>query len=454
MYRHLDDFRDGQAFMPWMLRLARNCCIDRIRSRQARPQEPPCDGRVPSSARHRDASPEESLLEDARRVLFYRALATLTATSREIVLLKDIQEMRISEISTRLGLPSGTVKSRSNRARSELAKAVRSLEDGGGGRSHELPWNSKARSDRLLDGTIEARRARTSCRPRGVVPVVPRAGGADGGVARPSSPPSLPRPLLAMVLARTSHEVRRARWAETWHQWMLRPRFASEAAYVGVVLLSLSFVTLDRSGVLNGLRSEAGILSIALRLYGRRRSHDRASGRSTVRQRPRHERHGRPAPQVAALRHVPLRDARTGAGLRRLLPARVHQRRSSVGTLIAPLSSKLGPLTPLGGAVPGVLLALQHRRCAAAARFSTTKRWHGRSGIELPEDFKTPRALLGSIPGGLAIAGRGRRALSHTRFGFPLDWVSEWWPAALILFRGLPGRPVGHEPLSGRPAKP
>jgi RNA polymerase sigma-70 factor (ECF subfamily) len=76
----------------------------------------------------REASPEESLLEEARRVLFYRALATLTATSREIVLLKDIQEMRISEISTRLGLPSGTVKSRSNRARSELAKAVRSLE--------------------------------------------------------------------------------------------------------------------------------------------------------------------------------------------------------------------------------------------------------------------------------------------------------------------------------------
>ena len=65
---------------------------------------------------------------------------------------------------------------------------------------------------------------------------------------------------LAMVLARTSHEARRTRWAETWHRWMLRPRFASEAAYVGVVVLSLSFVTLDRSGVLTDLRSEAGIL--------------------------------------------------------------------------------------------------------------------------------------------------------------------------------------------------
>jgi RNA polymerase sigma-70 factor (ECF subfamily) len=127
MYRHLHEFRDGPSFLPWMLRLARNCCIDRIRSRKARPQELGTAFTGPERA-SRDASPEETLLEDARRVLFYRALATLTATSREIVLLKDIEELRIAEISTRLGLPLGTVKSRSNRARSELAKAVRSLQ--------------------------------------------------------------------------------------------------------------------------------------------------------------------------------------------------------------------------------------------------------------------------------------------------------------------------------------
>jgi RNA polymerase sigma-70 factor (ECF subfamily) len=127
MYRHLDEFREASSFLPWMLRLARNCCIDRIRSRNARPQELAA---ATGGTEHpsRDASPEESMLEEARRVLFYRALATLTATSREIVLLKDIEELRLAEISTRLGLPLGTVKSRSNRARSELAKAVRSLQ--------------------------------------------------------------------------------------------------------------------------------------------------------------------------------------------------------------------------------------------------------------------------------------------------------------------------------------
>jgi RNA polymerase sigma-70 factor (ECF subfamily) len=55
-------------------------------------------------------------------------LRTLTATNRQIVFLKDIEQLQLSVIATRLGLPIGTVKSRSNRARAELAKAVRSLE--------------------------------------------------------------------------------------------------------------------------------------------------------------------------------------------------------------------------------------------------------------------------------------------------------------------------------------
>lgn len=57
----------------------------------------------------------------------------------------------------------------------------------------------------------------------------------------------------------------------------------------------------------------------------------------------------------------------------------------------------------------------------------------GRTGIELPEDFKTP-ALKGSIPGGLAAIAIGGVVLSHTLFDMPLDWISDWWPVALILF--------------------
>ncbi len=128
MYQHLDGVRDGRTYLPWMLRLTRNCCIDRIRSRKARARELSATPEEAAALVSKHASPEDSLLEDARRTLLYRALATLTATNREIVLLKDIRQLKLEEISTRLGLPVGTVKSRSNRARLELAKAVRSLE--------------------------------------------------------------------------------------------------------------------------------------------------------------------------------------------------------------------------------------------------------------------------------------------------------------------------------------
>jgi len=128
MYQHLSGIRDGRTFVPWMLRLTRNCCIDRIRSRKARPHDFLATADEGAEYTSMDPSPEETLIEDARRSLLYRALATLTAANREIVLLKDIEQLKLEDISARLGVPLGTVKSRSNRARSELARAVRSLE--------------------------------------------------------------------------------------------------------------------------------------------------------------------------------------------------------------------------------------------------------------------------------------------------------------------------------------
>ena len=71
----------------------------------------------------------------------------------------------------------------------------------------------------------------------------------------------VPPPSLFMaVVSRTSRAARRAPWAEIWRQWMLRPRFASEVAYIGVVVLSLASARLDSRAVINDLRSEAGIL--------------------------------------------------------------------------------------------------------------------------------------------------------------------------------------------------
>lgn len=127
VYQHLRVVRDAESFLPWMLRLARNCCVDRLRVLRPGGREKRVGMEIAERVSDAGPSPEDSLIEDTRRTTLHRALATLSEAHREIVLLKDIHQLKLGEIGTLLGLPLGTIKSRSNRARAELAKAVRGL---------------------------------------------------------------------------------------------------------------------------------------------------------------------------------------------------------------------------------------------------------------------------------------------------------------------------------------
>jgi len=103
-----------------------------------------------------------------------------------------------------------------------------------------------------------------------------------------------------------------------------------------------------------------------------------------------------------------------------------------VSTLIALLDNNLGPLEPLA-AVFLAFFWLYNIVDAGRRALLYNEALAGRTGIDLPQDFKTP-SLQGSIPGGLAIIAVGGVFLSHTVFGVPLDWVRDWWPVGLILF--------------------
>lgn len=127
LYRHIGEIRDAGTFVPWLLVLARNRCIDRLRSLGVRVPEDAIEARHAEGLSSRSPNPEDAAIEDARRAILYRALDTLSDVNREIVLLKDIHEMKLEEIGSLLRLPIGTIKSRSTRARTELAKAVRAL---------------------------------------------------------------------------------------------------------------------------------------------------------------------------------------------------------------------------------------------------------------------------------------------------------------------------------------
>ena len=75
--------------------------------------------------------PHGQLELGALRDRIRRALAALPPALREAVVLRDLQEFSYQEIADRLNLPEGTVKSRINRGRLELAKQLTRLEAGG-----------------------------------------------------------------------------------------------------------------------------------------------------------------------------------------------------------------------------------------------------------------------------------------------------------------------------------
>jgi len=120
-----------EAFTPWLVRVARNLCLDHLRRKKARPPaEDVLADEMPGLASAGN-TPEAELERTTERRLVWRALRALGGLNREVILLKEIHGLTFQEIAATLGIPVGTVKSRSNRARLELAEQVLALRRGG-----------------------------------------------------------------------------------------------------------------------------------------------------------------------------------------------------------------------------------------------------------------------------------------------------------------------------------
>ncbi len=130
-YRGMRNFRGG-SLRCWLLKMVRNSCIDELRRRKRHPWlslEPlNKNGEEIESARwliDPGASPEEALIQHETRERVEYGLRRLPETMREIVVLIDIEEWDYAEVSTALGIPLGTVKSRLGRARARLREILR-----------------------------------------------------------------------------------------------------------------------------------------------------------------------------------------------------------------------------------------------------------------------------------------------------------------------------------------
>jgi len=134
MYRTLSSYDvERGAFMTWVTTITRNLLVDHFRKSK---QDRVTDSLDATPSEHEDSMPlveqiqDKSLPPDSRvqsretGETVHHALQKLSPDLREAVILRDLQDLDYREIATALKVPEGTVKSRINRGRAELARLL------------------------------------------------------------------------------------------------------------------------------------------------------------------------------------------------------------------------------------------------------------------------------------------------------------------------------------------
>lgn len=128
-FEHLDQFKGTAEFSSWLLRIVENHCLMRLRLR-ARARMLYFDG---NNDRERDGTtevatiapdPECGLIQREMAGVLQREIFRIPKLLRSVVLLRDIQELSMSDVAGRLGITVPAVKSRLFRARNELRQRL------------------------------------------------------------------------------------------------------------------------------------------------------------------------------------------------------------------------------------------------------------------------------------------------------------------------------------------
>ena len=129
VYRSLSSYRpESGALITWIVRVARNHMIDHYRKfKVERSRTGPLEVEYEKAEENppRYAGPAEALEKRELSERVHRALLRVSEDLREAVILRDLEEFSYEEIAEMLKVPVGTVKSRINRGRAELARIMR-----------------------------------------------------------------------------------------------------------------------------------------------------------------------------------------------------------------------------------------------------------------------------------------------------------------------------------------
>ena len=120
--RHFGGFQGGEG-KAWLLAIVRNRCFDSMRHKGARERTTPFDEQL-HKVRQTTLDPEASLLQKERAELLRQALAELPAELREVLILRELEQLSYTEIAGIAKIPMGTVMSRLSRGRKRLQEVL------------------------------------------------------------------------------------------------------------------------------------------------------------------------------------------------------------------------------------------------------------------------------------------------------------------------------------------
>ena len=118
-FRAFDGFRGGDA-RAWLLAIVRNCWLSAGRATRRRGHTMLDDGMADAGP-----DPEETAIQSGHQRRLEAMIARLPDDFREVLILREIQDMSYREIAEIIGAPIGTVMSRLARARASLREFVK-----------------------------------------------------------------------------------------------------------------------------------------------------------------------------------------------------------------------------------------------------------------------------------------------------------------------------------------
>ncbi len=133
-WKSLERLDGNTQFVSWLCRIGRNAAIDLLRKKQVRPQSELELGpmKIDAASRTTPVQPDRPGASVERGEFyerFERALATLSPEHREVIVLKEVEDLAYKEIAEVVGCSMGTVMSRLFYARKKMQIELRDLHD-------------------------------------------------------------------------------------------------------------------------------------------------------------------------------------------------------------------------------------------------------------------------------------------------------------------------------------